>query len=399
MAQVKGVRYTDSVSSSLIKRDVFEAIFNFKPFQTPIVQWYWGSKGAKMKTGNPKFEIQEDVLTAHSFSPTAAYTSGGTTATITIGTTSDDYIIVGSMLHNTTTDQNFLVTAVGTGTMDVTLISSGTISNIATTDTFQIIGPAFAEGSASAQAISTVSTFPFNYTQILKESVNMTGTQMATENYGGSDWVNQRIKATEQFKLKIELNSMFGVRNLTGSGATLTRFSSGVLDSSPGDGSGSGMGISDRDQFTGTAFASETYFFDTYLKNLFGKGTNEKTLYCGSDAITAINNFQKVKQQTRVSETEYGVDLEYIRCPFGRVRLVWYPLLEADQSNWCVGIDRDDYLKYMFLSANGNSRDMQYQENLQTPNTDTRLDQYLAEIGTRLAGGGQGVHRVLYGGG
>jgi len=392
--QVKGVRYTDGVGSSLIKRDVFKSIYNFKPFQTPITQFYWGSKGAKQKTGNPKFEIQEDVLVLHRFSPTAAYTSAGTTATITVAAAGVLNVIVGSTLHNTTTDQNYLVTAVGATTIDVTLLSSGTISNIATTDTFQILGPGFAEGSAAAQAISTQSTFPFNYTQILKESVNMSGTQMATDNYGGSDWVNQRIKATEQFKLKIELNSMFGVRNLIGSGSTLTRFSGGLLDQTSG-----AIGITDRDQFTGTAFASETYFFDTYLKSLFGKGSNEKTLYCGSDAITGIMNFQKVKQQTKVSEREYGVDIEYIRTNFGRARIVWYPLLEADQSNWVVGVDRDDYLRYMYLSANNVNRDMQYQEKLQSPGDDARLDQYLAEIGTRLAGGTQGVHRVLYGGG
>lgn len=51
---VRGARTTDLVSSSLIKRSVFETIYNFKPYQTPITQHYMASKRNKMATGNPK---------------------------------------------------------------------------------------------------------------------------------------------------------------------------------------------------------------------------------------------------------------------------------------------------------------------------------------------------------
>ena len=115
-----------------------------------------------------------------------------------------------------------------------------------------------------------------------------------------------------------------------------------------------------------------------------------------------LTHFQKVKQQTKPMEKEYGVDVRTIITPFGQLKLVWHPMLSADGSssgvgynNWAIGVDRDEYFKYRFLSANGVSRDMQYQTDIQTPGTDEKKAQYLAEVGWHIAGGGQGVHRIL----
>jgi hypothetical protein len=224
----------------------------------------------------------------------------------------------------------------------------------------------------------------------LKKIVHLSGTQSATVNYGGDDWTNQRMKSTEEFKLDIERSlGLFGVRKLdTTSGANIW-YTSGLLDTT-------GMGISYVSQFSGNDFASESYFFKTYCKNLFAKGSKEKTLYCGSDALLGIQDFSSVKQKTQVTDSEYGVDIQTILTPFGKARLVWHPLLDGDYSNWVVGVDREEYMKYRYLSNGSVNRDMQYQSDISTPGTDERKAQYIAQIGLHLAGGGQGVHRILY---
>jgi hypothetical protein len=375
---------------------VFEAIYNFKPYQTPITQWYMANKRNKLATGNPKFEIQEDVLVPHLVTLSAAIAGGSATENLTAAV---DYIYakLNDLLLNPSNGEVYrITTAVTTSTLAVTRWPSGNIT--ADTNAARVlinIGTAFAEKGTSAEALSTQGTFPINYTQILKKAVEMSGTQMATENYGGSDWANQRIKATEEFKLDIERMSVFGIQGIVTTSGAHVRASSGLLDTTSG-----GMGITDASQFVGgildtTEFATEEYFFNTFCKNLYAKGSNEKVLYCGADALLGINNFSKVKLQTKVGEKEYGTDVQVILTPFGRMKLVWHPLLEQGYSNWAIGVDRDDYLKYRFLSANGTNRDMQYQENIHTPGTDERKDQYLAEIGMHLAGGSQGVHRVL----
>lgn len=386
---VRGVRTTDLVSSSLAKRDVYEAIYNIDPYQTPITQFFLANKTAKYAVGNPKFELQEDVLVPHSDIITTALSGGSTTET-GLTPTNVGYFKVGDVIRNTTADENYRVTAVST-TIDLQKVGSGNITATAANWTALIIGSAFAEATTSAQALSTQGTFPYNYAQIFKKSVNMSGTQMATVNYGGNDWAHQREKATKEFKNDLERMWMFGVRGLdTTSGANIW-YSGGFIDQTSG-----AVGITDRTQYVGTDFASEDVFFNTYCKNLFAKGSNSKVLYCGADAILKINDFSKVKQQTKVADTEYGINIETILTPFGRAQLQWHPFLEGAYSNWVFGLDRNDYLKYAFLSGNGVSRDMMYQTEIQTPDDDERKDQYLAQVGLHLAGGSQGIHRTLY---
>lgn len=384
---VRGVRTTDLVSSSLIKREVFEAIYNFKPYQTPIVQFFLANKFAKMATGNPKFEVQEDVLFPYATTLSTAYSAASATQTIVIADA--DYIKIGDVIRNTRTNENFHITARGSSTSFTGVTTSGSNATAGViADNLLVVGYAGTEAGTAPSGMTTQSTFPYNYAQIFKKVVHLSGTQAATVNYGGDDWINQRLKATEEIKLDLERSCIYGLRGLdTASGANIW-YTGGLLDSS-------GMGISDSSQFVGTDFATEDYFFGTYCKGLFAKGTKEKTLYCGSDALLGINNYQKVKQKTQVDEEEYGVDVTTILTPFGRARLVWHPLLEADYSNWVIGVDREEYLKYRFLSNGTGNRDLQYQSDISTPGTDERKAQYLAQIGWHIAGGGQGVHRVL----
>lgn len=388
---VRGIRTTDGVSSSLIKRQVWEAIYNFKPYQTPVTQFLWASKRNKYSVGNPKFELQEDVLVPHSDVVTDALTGGAATESDVV-VTNIGYFKAGDVIRNTTANENYLVTAVDTANseIDISKVGSGNITATAANWTALIIGSSFAEASASAVALSTQGTFPFSYTQIHKKAVHMSGTQMATVNYGGSDWANQRVKSTEELKNDIERAFIFGIRHLTSTAGAYVRYSSGLLDTTSG-----AMGITDASQYVGDDVPTESYFFKTFCKNLFAKGSNEKTLLCGSDLLLGINEYSAVKQQTKVGEMEYGYDVNVILTPFGRLRLVWHPFLEGEYANWGIGVDRDDNLKYVFLSGNGVNRDVQYQENIQVDDEDERKDQYLAEIGMHLAGGSQGVHRVL----
>jgi hypothetical protein len=393
MASVQGIRSTDLASTSfaLMKRSVYDAIFDFKPYQTPVTQFMMANKRNKIAVGNPKFEVIEDV-----FVPiTAVATSiAASSSTQTITLASGGYSFnVGTILRNTSNGQNYRVRVITSDTsIDIGPTDSSTTLTASTGPTLMNVGFGGAEGSGSAVAVSTVATQPYNYTQILKRAVHMTGTQMASVNYGmSSDWTHQRIKATEQFKLDIERMSMFGVRSIDVTAGAHIRLSSGILDTTA-----AAMGVADVSQYVGDDFADETYFFNTFCKNLFAKGSNEKVLYCGSDALLGINEYSKVKQQTKVAEKEYGVDVQAILTPFGRLKLVWMPLLEGEYSNWCTGLDRDGNLKYAYLSGNGVNRDIQWQDNIHTPDEDERKAQYLAEAGLWLAGGGQGIHRTLY---
>ena len=121
MAVIRGTRTTDTVSSSLIKRDVFEAIFNFKPYQTPISQFFLANNTAKYASGNPKFELQEDTLFPYSDTLGAAITGGGATESITV--TTGGYFKVGAIIRNTVANENYRVTSVSSNTVGISSLN------------------------------------------------------------------------------------------------------------------------------------------------------------------------------------------------------------------------------------------------------------------------------------
>lgn len=396
MAPFAGIRTTDLTSSSfaMLKRSVYDAMFDFKPYQTPIAQFYLASKRNKIAVANPKYETVEDTLIPYTAVATSIAASG-TTQAITLDANGLAFP-VGSIIRIDSTNENaYVCTCTSATAINIRALDNSTALTAATTATIRHIGFASAEGGASPVAASTVATQPYNYTQILKRAIHVSGTQMASAMYGmASDWTHQRIKATEEFKLDIERMSVYGIRSILTTAGAHIRYSGGFLDNVTTN--TDGMGISSTSQYTGDSFADEGYFFNTFCKNLFAKGSNEKVLYCGADSLLGINDFSKVKQQTKVGEKEYGVDIQVILTPFGRLKLVWHPLLEGEYANWAIGVDRDDYLKYAFLSGNGVNRDITWQDNIQVADEDERKAQYMAECGMWMAGGFQGVHRILY---
>jgi len=396
MAPFAGIRTTDLTSSSfaMLKRSVYDAMFDFKPYQTPVAQFYLASKRNKIAVGNPKYESVEDTLIPYT-ATASSIAASGTTQAVTLDANGLAFP-VGSIVRIDATNENaYVCTCTSATSINIRALDNSTTLTAATNSIIRHIGFASAEGGASPVAASTVATQPYNYTQIVKRAIHVSGTQMASTMYGmASDWTHQRVKATEEFKLDIERMSVFGIRSILTTAGAHIRFNGGFLDNVSTN--TDGMGISSSSQYTGNAFADEGFFFNTFCKNLFAKGSNEKVLYCGADAVIGINDFSKVKQQTKVGEKEYGVDIQVILTPFGRLKLVWHPLLEGAYANWAIGVDRDDYLKYAYLSGNGVNRDIQWQDNIQTADEDERKAQYLAECGMWMAGGFQGVHRVLY---
>jgi hypothetical protein len=396
MAPFAGIRTTDLTSTSfaMLKRSVYDALFDFKPYQTPVAQFYLANKRNKIAVANPKYETVEDTLIPYT-ATVSSVAASGSAQTLTLDANGLAFP-VGSIVRFDNTNENAYVSTCTSATeIAVRALNNSTaLTAITTSSTMRHVGFASAEGGASPVAASTVATQPYNYTQILKRAIHVSGTQMASTMYGmASDWVHQRMKVTEEIKLDIERMSVFGIRAILTTAGAHIRYNGGFLDDVATN--TDGMGISDHSHYTGDSFSDEGFFFNTYCKNLFAKGSNEKVLYCGADALLGINDFSKVKQQTKVSEKEYGVDIQVILTPFGRLKLVWHPLLEGEYANWAIGIDRDDYLKYAYLSGNGVNRDLTWEDNIQVADEDERKAQYKAECGMWMAGGFQGVHRIL----
>jgi hypothetical protein len=201
MGNVAGIRTTDVASTSfaLMKRSVYDAMFDFKPYQTPIAQYYMANKRNKIAVGNPKYEVIEDTLIPYTATVTSIAASG--TAQTVVLDANGLAFPVRTVLRIDKTGENCVVTTCTSATsIAVRALDNSTALTATTNSVVRAIGIVTTEGAASPVAASTTATQPYNYTQINKRAVHMSGTQMASVNYGmSSDWVHQREKATEEY--------------------------------------------------------------------------------------------------------------------------------------------------------------------------------------------------------
>jgi hypothetical protein len=180
MANVAGIRTTDLASTSfaLLKRSVYDAMFDFKPYQTPIAQYFMANKRNKIAVTQPKFEVIEDTLIPYTATVTNIAASG--TAQTLVLDANGLAFPVGTVLRIDGTNENCYVTTCTSATsIAVRALDNSTALTTVAGSVVRAIGNISTEGAASPVAASTVATQPYNYTQINKRAVHMSGTQMA----------------------------------------------------------------------------------------------------------------------------------------------------------------------------------------------------------------------------
>lgn len=385
---VSGARGTSNVGTSAARREVDDAMVTFEPFQTPILTELLTNKMRRKPTGNQKFEWVTSSLLPRT-----------DTVTLVGGAANEDNITVGdSTLYQVgtkfvvdSTGEVVIVDSIASSQVDVTKIGSGNIT-AASSATVHFLGDSFEQGSSSATAKSVNKTFPYNYVEIFKKSVHEAESQQATSEYGPDDWNRNKMDRMAEFKMDLEANFLFGIRddNTGFQNGTFTQYHTGgvVIDSSANY-------ISAQYDYT---TLTEALFFDTFLAGWFSKGSNRKRLYAGASLLTTINNFSKVKQQTAVSDEVYGVRIKSIKSEFGDVELVWHPMLEGSvYSGYGVGLDMGrDYVKYRYLAANGKSRDLGFRDYTSPTfaEQDSRKGEWLGEIGWEIQG--SEYHALIY---
>lgn len=376
---VSGARGTSNVGPVAAIRDVQESMITFKPYQTPILTKLMSEKARKKSTFNQTFEWMFSALLPRT-----------DTVTLAGGASSEDNITVGdSTLYQAgtkfvvdATGEVLIVDSIASSQIDVTKIGSGNIT-AGTVATVHFLGDSFEQGSSSATAKSVNKERAYNYTEIQKRAVHLTRSQKATAEYGGQDWDRNKLDRMEEFKFNLEMSLLKGIRG-SGTGVqngSFTQYQSGGMFDT------TAAFIYNNYQYSGSA-PSESWFFNTFLKGVFAKGTSRKRLYAGSNLIQAINDYSKVKTQTKVEATEYGVDIQKIKCPFGMLDLVWHPLMDGDVfANQGVALDMGiDTVKYRYLAGNGENRDLNFEEFDYVKESDARKGQWIGEIGWEIQG-------------
>lgn len=116
--------------------------------------------------------------------------------------------------------------------------------------------------------------------------------------------------------------------------------------------------------------------FNTFLREGFTYGNNQKMLFAGGPVLQAINEFARGQLQTVVGANTYGVEISKYRTAFGSINIVHHPLLVEDYGGYAFLLDMECF-RYRYM----NNRDTKLRTNVQAPGVDGEIDEYLTECG------------------
>lgn len=359
--------------------DMSDAILNLWPEETPLTVLL--SKLNKQSCYNPKFEWLEDEPVPWVATYTGATeTTQGTSLTVNDG----NLFAPNDLVKVFRTGEVFRVTAVSGNTLTVTRNWDGGATNrlLQNNDALFILGDAQPEGAPVPQSRVTKKTPRFNFTEIFRTPVKITGTLEASRLYGGNERAYQRAKMGREHRMKIERALWFGTRAELLTGDTPVRSTGGVF-----------YFLSTNK----TTLANESAFtkaeFDKFLESVFAYGSDERWVFASPRLLTLINGFADSALRVltfevgRLRDRVYGIQITRYQGAHGVVNLVRTPLFKDYRTSGgvagkvLVALDFDrDAAAYRYLQG----RDTQLRIDVVRDGTDASVDEYLSECGLQL---------------
>lgn len=332
---------------------------------------YKGSRIMSASTGNPEFKWFEDVYGGRYARVAGAVTAAATSADVTGAGSSSAYIFtVGDVVKNARTGENFIVTAItDADTIAITRsVGATAAAAMVAGDGLFIVGNANEENGAARNVNTTRSTPQTNYTQIFKTTIALSGTEDAAKLYGGRDLPYLRSKKATEHALDIERALWWGLKD-SDTGGTQghpRRFTGGVQEFIEGGNS--------YIQNQGGALTAPD--LNTFLREGFTYGNSTKMLFAGGILLQSINEIARGQILTSVGDTQYGVKISKWMTAFGDVNVVHNPLFVEDYAGYGFMLDMECF-RYRYMEG----RNTKLMTNIQAPDVDGVVDQYLTECG------------------
>ncbi len=237
-------------------------------------------------------------------------------------------------------------------------------------DGLLIIGSHHQEGAPVPTAITYDPTVVSNYTQIFRNSVDITGTGRETRLRTGDALRDYEREVLELHGIEMEKAFLFGTGVEDTSGAQAERTTKGLLS----------FITTNVKDFADAVSEDEV---DNALEDAFEDGSSQKLLLCGNRLLNVLNKIAKAKgtiELTPASES-YGMRLMTWITPFGELQIKQHPLLSKSPvfNDWGFVID-PKHVVYRYLK----NRDTKFRENVQNPGDDTVKHEWLTECGLEV---------------
>lgn len=364
--------------------DVSEKIHLLDNDNNPLV--IFTKKAGKKETINPKFRWQEDRFEpkAVTLDATALAALGAAGTTFTLPTASEAfYLTVGDLLIFPSTagaapdnyDEIMLITAVSADGLDITVSRNFGSRNAAADVTGEtapytayILGSAFAEGSSAATPKSTRVTFKDNFTEIFKDTFSVTGTENASELYGGADRPRLRRKKAMKHMRDIERAFILGQpKEDVTLGNYARRATAGVL-----------YYITTNVSTVGGGGTLNYQTWVDFAEDVFRYGeSSTRLLLSSAEVVSAIDMMAHNTYFTMAEETVHGVKVKRVVTSHGDFLVVRHKQFgEMGLNGYGIALDMQD-VRYRYLRG----RDTMFEPDIQQPGDDVMTDQYLTEAG------------------
>lgn len=307
------------------------------------------------------------------------YGTGYGTVVSTFAVDNGSYFRAGMVIRNNSTGEVMRVRSVSGNDLTTTrnLNANGSGYAISDNDEIRITGDAQAEGSGSSTAMSTQTSELYNYTQIFKQSIELSRTLRSTAAYTGDERKRQQMKKAEQMLEDIENSILFGVRYSDTSSSPIRTMG--------------GLTYFITTNVTAVNGVLTETAFNNFLKTIaLSGGPGERTMLASPRVLQAISGFASSKVLTSVDATKYGVNITKYQTPLLTLNIIQEPVFNATYSSgagWTGGhaivLDTSS-IELNYLEGNGISAKPALTKDIQIPGTDGYKDEWLGEMSLKV---------------
>jgi hypothetical protein len=375
MTAIQGLRGTGQFSTDFRPTNYRELFTLLEPNGSAPLQALLSMTGTET-TDDPKYNHYRDELPDRKLQINGAVASTST-ASITVDAADDQqFVVAGTIIVNVDTGEVMRATgAPSSNAIAVERNIGGTAHQIADDANLIIGGFADIEGGSAPTAISFDPTLDFNFTQIFKTAVQVTGTLQNTYLRTGDKEQEQLTKALKMHMSDIERAMFFGKRaEVNGATASPLRFTGGLRNSITGVTDGASYGASSN-------VITEKEFDRLLIENIFAYGGNEKVAFCGARVISNLMEIGKNRWQPTQIDNAYGVSLSRYTTYAGDLLVYMHPMFRQvpTMDKEMIILDMSE-IKYRCMQG----RDTQLIRDIQAPDFDGVKHMYMTDCGLEM---------------
>lgn len=345
------------------------------------------SQMRKESTDDPEFSWFEKRLDARRLQVNGAVSS--TSATSVTVDSGAKVVVAKTMLYVEATGEILFVSADPATDTALTVargFAGTTAAAIPDDAQLLVIGTAFEEGSLAPTGQAYDPYKRFNYTQIFRRTLEITGTAAKTRLRTGDAVKEAKREALEYISIDIERSMWFGSRSQDTYDGKPRRTMGGVLNQLPAS------NIFDANISGGVDYDT----LEGWIKDLFKYGSQEKMVFCGDQALLTIQRIIRNSPSSTWTWTpqtkEYGMNVTRLVTPFGTLVFKTCPLFNQSTSSGLgtatpvFGFDSYAFVldmanvKYVYMDG----RDLKYEPNLTAVGLDGEKSGYIAECSIKI---------------